>query len=119
MFTTEIIQLNSNFPENFKEIPKEFINNSTDFIINNYDGNLNILRNLYDDLDPNSKIIYYFGFAIFDGLPNENYDNIIRELTNEPLEFIMGQKYQLSTIINDEEKFILNSNPNYKLIIYI
>lgn len=119
MYTTDRIELITSYPYNFEEIPKEFINNSTDFIINNYNSYTNLLHNLSNELDPNSKIIYYFGFSIFDGLPNENYDNIITELTNEPLEFIMGQKYQLSTIINDEQKLILNSNPNYKLIISI
>lgn len=112
-------QLTSNYPENFSEIPKEFLNNNNKFKIDNYDAITNLIKNLYDDLDSNSVIDFSFSFAIFDGLPNENYDNLIIDLTNQPLTINAGQTYNISDFINDEQKMILNSNPNYKLIISV
>lgn len=112
-----LLNLKSYYPYNYSEIPKEFLNSNNKFKIDNYDGDTNLLKNLYDENDENAFIQLYFSFAIFDGLPNENYDNLIIELTNEPLLINSGETYNISDFINDEQKFILNSNPNYKLII--
>lgn len=118
MFTTEIIQLNSHFPDNFKEIPKEFINNSTHFILNNY--NPDPSGDYISNDDGENNLSFFFEILIFDGFPNETYDNLILNLTeNESKQFIAGQKYDINYLLDDEQKLILNSNPNYKLFIAI